>query len=437
MGPSQSDCAQTAGTLIPLRSADRESRAFYVRPKISRASVSVEAARNSVVELRAYDHARAVRVTANLPLLFPSKAVRPLRFRREERAFASSARPVSLDLHGGEINISMASVSDVLVVDLLPRFRSSPAIPRPLDMSGFRVSERLPDADFEGRENDWATDDFLIGTPSIEFSRALQIDSEGPRLVGFESDSESDGQQIDLEDCEELDLEGSGDLGLPCRWECLQLGENRREQNEDFEWEEVDGRIDERDALGVTIIGEEERSEEVRDLVRDGPGDQGDGARWEVLLSAYSFGRNEIDSVDVEAYYVDEQDEFVYTSDNEEAYEVLFEHLADHDSDVKCSPASKTVIESLPSVIFTEEDLANDNAVCAVCKDGILVNEIVKRLPCSHLYHKECILPWLEIRNTCPLCRFELPTDSEHEKLKDRRYEELQLRFDFEVLPDA
>ncbi|KAG6519594.1 hypothetical protein ZIOFF_023088 [Zingiber officinale] len=321
----------------------------------------------------------------------------------------------------------MASVSDVLVVDLLPRFRSSPAIPRPLDMSGFRVSERLPDADFEGRENDWATDDFLIGTPSIEFSRALQIDSEGPRLVGFESDSESDGQQIDLEDCEELDLEGSGDLGLPCRWECLQLGENRGEQNEDFEWEEVDGRIDERDALGVTIIGEEERSEEVRDLVRDERGDQGDGARWEVLLSAYSFGRNEIDSVDVEAYYVDEQDEFVYTSDNEEAYEVLFEHLADHDSDVKCSPASKTVIESLPSVIFTEEDLANDNAVCAVCKDGILVNEIVKRLPCSHLYHKECILPWLEIRNTCPLCRFELPTDSEHEKLKDRRYEELQL----------
>lgn len=351
--------------------------------------------------------------------------------------FPSSARPVSLGLGGGEVNISMASVSDVLVVDLFPPFRSSPAIPRPLDISGFRVSERLPDTDFAGRDNDWAMDDFLIGTPPIEFSRALQIDPEGSRFVGFESDSESDGQQIYLEDCEDLDLEGSGDLGLPCRWECLQLGENRRVQNEDFEWEEVDGRIDERDALGVTIAGEEERSEEVRDLIHDEAGNQGDGARWEVLLSSYSLGRNELDSVDVEAYYVDEQEEFVYTSDNEEAYEVLFEHLADHDNHAKCSPASKTVIESLPSIIFTEEDLANDNAVCAVCKDGILVNEIVKRLPCSHLYHKECILPWLEIRNTCPLCRFVLPSDSEHEKLKDRRDEVLQLRYDFEVLPDA
>lgn len=32
-------------------------------------------------------------------------------------------------------------------------------------------------------------------------------------------------------------------------------------------------------------------------------------------------------------------------------------------------------------------------------------------LPCRHSFHSECIIPWLNRTNTCPLCRFELKTD--------------------------
>ena len=71
-----------------------------------------------------------------------------------------------------------------------------------------------------------------------------------------------------------------------------------------------------------------------------------------------------------------------------------------------------------------EDDLGmeNNNALCAVCKDEIGVGEQAKQLPCSHRYHGDCIVPWLGIRNTCPVCRYELATDdADYERRKAQR----------------
>ncbi|CAD6251562.1 unnamed protein product [Miscanthus lutarioriparius] len=81
-------------------------------------------------------------------------------------------------------------------------------------------------------------------------------------------------------------------------------------------------------------------------------------------------------------------------------------------------PASRAVVDGLPEVALSDEEASHGSAVC---KDGIAAGQSVLRLPCKHYFHGECIRPWLAIRNTCPVCRFELPTgDADHDWRRSR-----------------
>ncbi|KAK4403294.1 E3 ubiquitin-protein ligase RDUF2 [Sesamum angolense] len=76
-------------------------------------------------------------------------------------------------------------------------------------------------------------------------------------------------------------------------------------------------------------------------------------------------------------------------------------------------PASKAAIESMPTVEISDQHVAIES-YCAVCKEAFDLGSQAREMPCKHLYHQDCILPWLSLRNSCPVCRHELPTDNEN-----------------------
>ncbi|KAI6073009.1 E3 ubiquitin-protein ligase RNF115 [Aix galericulata] len=67
-------------------------------------------------------------------------------------------------------------------------------------------------------------------------------------------------------------------------------------------------------------------------------------------------------------------------------------------------PADKEKISSLPTVTVTQEQV-DTGLECPVCKEDYTVAEQVRQLPCNHFFHSNCIVPWLELHDTCPVCR--------------------------------
>ncbi|XP_073146061.1 uncharacterized protein [Henckelia pumila] len=110
-------------------------------------------------------------------------------------------------------------------------------------------------------------------------------------------------------------------------------------------------------------------------------------------------------------------------------FEHFLEHLAETDiSMMGAPPAAVSFVNSLPKIRIDGQYENLDNLSCAICKECPTVGTVLNQLPCLHLYHPSCILPWLSTRNTCPLCRYELPTDDiDYEERKRNRGSEVEM----------
>lgn len=79
------------------------------------------------------------------------------------------------------------------------------------------------------------------------------------------------------------------------------------------------------------------------------------------------------------------------------------------DSVHKVVPATMRQIHDLGVVRFSRLDCKEisphtGEPSCAVCISEFDTGDLVRRLPCRHLFHKECIDHWLRKNKRCPLC---------------------------------
>lgn len=78
-----------------------------------------------------------------------------------------------------------------------------------------------------------------------------------------------------------------------------------------------------------------------------------------------------------------------------------------------------TTTSSAPAATTTPAAAAaEDNGakpVCAVCLGTYVAGERVTRLPChtKHIFHTQCVIPWLRRNRACPLCQVDIDVSAE------------------------
>ena len=68
-------------------------------------------------------------------------------------------------------------------------------------------------------------------------------------------------------------------------------------------------------------------------------------------------------------------------------------------------------------------DMLCNQPSCPICSEDYVIGNEITQMQCSHIYHEACVIPWLEMKRKCPICRFEVsetvPSESELVKLTD------------------
>lgn len=281
-------------------------------------------------------------------------------------------------------------------------------------------------------DEDCCEDEILMetGASGLDFCEAgmticeMEQCRSGIRDVGFDSD-------LELED--ELGVCGNSDDELslnhmidedgyfcrvPLCWdESLPSEVDAGEVEDlDLEWEEVESCID--DGEISSLFGDPPNddgsiSESSMPIIADEGEDlsvevvSGFGnLRWEVLLNSDNLVATAGLDHELETYFDD--DDYLFSAE----YETMFSQLTENESSlVGGSPASEAVIRNLPTLALTQEDVDGKDGLCPVCKDEFMAGDITMQLPCNHGYHTNCIVTWLHMRNTCPVCRYEVPAN--------------------------
>jgi len=76
-------------------------------------------------------------------------------------------------------------------------------------------------------------------------------------------------------------------------------------------------------------------------------------------------------------------------------------------------PASDTAISNLKKKKFEN---AQESKACTVCQDDYNEQDELVEMPCGHEFHDNCVVNWLKLHNTCPVCRKAVESENVHQE---------------------
>eukprot|EP01117_Protostelium_nocturnum_P004064 TRINITY_DN1534_c0_g1_i1.p1 TRINITY_DN1534_c0_g1~~TRINITY_DN1534_c0_g1_i1.p1 ORF type:complete len:416 (-),score=173.62 TRINITY_DN1534_c0_g1_i1:366-1613(-) len=115
------------------------------------------------------------------------------------------------------------------------------------------------------------------------------------------------------------------------------------------------------------------------------------------------------------------------------SFEDLLDYLMRQHQPQGPPPTSKSVLNKLPVLSVDQEMTAE---TCLVCQENFQMEESALKLPCKHLFHKDCVTTWLEQHCTCPTCRYELPVDDkDYETERKKRMAGRNINEDYQDEP--
>jgi Ring finger domain len=101
------------------------------------------------------------------------------------------------------------------------------------------------------------------------------------------------------------------------------------------------------------------------------------------------------------------------TDDEGMAYDLMM-RLGENLGDVKTERwkfIAKEQIDQLPLIRFdpdqqkSEEETNDCDVKCLICQYDYEKDESLRRLPCNHCFHQECVDEWLRAHDSCPYCK--------------------------------
>ncbi|KAK8919272.1 E3 ubiquitin-protein ligase RING1-like [Platanthera zijinensis] len=111
---------------------------------------------------------------------------------------------------------------------------------------------------------------------------------------------------------------------------------------------------------------------------------------------------------------------FVRENATEPELEDLVNTLSLSDRRSQPPPTGGPPTDCLGTVEISRKHLRGDSQ-CPVCMEKFKLGSRVREMPCKHLFHRDCIVPWLARHNTCPVCRRQVGRREDGRREEGRR----------------